>query len=129
MEGNSAQSAKDKRECKAEGGKKRDHIGSCERKRRGHRAGGWRKGENMKNTTRESAFVRENLFRCFSGCNQSEQDIVFTFCMLPHTANQVTMAGLPLPDPWQQLDQFQKETNLLNPHSVRRLFKHFLRAW
>lgn len=110
MEGNFAQSAKDKRERKAEGGKKRDHIGSWERKGRGQRAGGWRKGENMKNTTRESAIVRENLFRCFPGCNQSEQDLVFTFCTLPHTVYQVTMAGLPLRDPWQQLDHFQKET-------------------
>lgn len=129
MEGNFAQSAKDKRECKAEGGKKRDHIGSCERKGRGQRAGGWRKGGNMKNKTRESAIVRENLFRCFPGCSQSEQDIVFTLCMLPHTLYQVRMAGVPLQDPWQQLDQCQKETNLLNPHSVHRVLKLFLRAW
>lgn len=128
MEGNFAQSAKDKRECKAEGGKKRDHIGSCEGKGRGQRAGGWKKGENMKNKTRESAIVRENLFRCFPGYSQSEQNIVFTVCMLPHTLYRVRMAGLPLQDPWQQLDPCQKETNLLNPDLVHRLFKLFLRA-
>lgn len=95
MEGNFAPSAKHKRECKAEGGKKRDYIGSCERKGRGQRAGGWRKGENMKNKTRESSIASENLL-CFLGCTQSEQNIVFTFCMLPHTVYQVRMAGLPL---------------------------------
>lgn len=129
MEGNFAQSAKDKRKCKAEGRQKRDHIGSCERKGRGQRAGGWRKGENTKNKTKESAIVRENLFHCFPGYNHSEQDIVFTLCMLPRTVYQVRMAGLPLQDPQQQLDQCQKETNLLNPDLVHRLFKLFLRAW
>lgn len=84
MEGNFAQSAKDKRKCKAEGGEKRDHIGSCERKGRGQRAGGWRKGENMKNKTKESAIVRENLFHCFPGYNHSEQDIVFTLHAATH---------------------------------------------
>ena len=62
MGGNFAQSAKDKKKCKGEGGKKRDHIGSCEKKGRGQRAGGWRKEENMKNKTRERVIVREKAF-------------------------------------------------------------------
>lgn len=89
----------------------------------------WRKEENMKNKTRESAIVRENLFSCFPGCNQCEQDIAFTLCMLPHTVHQVRMAGLPLQGPRQQLHQYQKEINLLNSRPVHRLFSLFWRGW
>lgn len=63
MGGNFAQPAKDKKKCKAGGGKKRDHTGSCEKKKgSGQRAGGWRKEENMKNKTRERVIVREEAF-------------------------------------------------------------------
>lgn len=53
---------KTKRNVKAEGGEKRDHIGSCKKKGRGQRDGGWRKEENMKNKTVEKLIFREKAF-------------------------------------------------------------------
>lgn len=46
--GNFAQSAKDRKKYKVEDGKKRVHIGRCEKKRKEQRADGWRKEEIMK---------------------------------------------------------------------------------
>lgn len=62
MGSNFAQSAKDKKKCKAEGGKKRDHNGSWEKQGIGQRAGGWKKKENMKNKTRGKIIVRQKAF-------------------------------------------------------------------